>query len=202
MYPFFKKTLTYYLVTGAGLAVLVLATVILIHYEESLQTTLSDFSRALGNISRIRGHMDDMDRVMERVQNLFPQATSMKSREVLLIATDDIKSNIPRAQITLQDIIAEGQELMLPVTIDMTVKRYGALLRAVYYLESLVFPYVTVRELAIQKESRGSIVTGIKSRMQILLHMPNDEQQMHEPGMVAPPGEPGPPPGGPGGPPM
>lgn len=202
MYSFFKKTIKYYIFSGAFLSLLVFATMVLLHYEASLQYTLNDFSRALGNISRIREHMDDMDRVMERIQKLSPGLMTMKSREALLIATDDIKRNIPRAQITLQDMIVEGRELMLPVTIDMTVKRYGALLRAVHYLESLVFPYITVHEMSVQKESRGSVVTGIKTTLQVMLHMPNDEEPAHGPGTLPPPGEAGGPmPGAPGAPP-
>lgn len=171
---FLKKKLKRYLVVGILTNALFLSYLMLVNYKNNLEESLSAFSRLTINHVKIKNSIEEMDHVMKTINTIYPYDNSIQSNDALFLAADNIRNALKGGDITLQEIIRDRDEMALPVDIVMANITYSDLVHVIGYLRSLVFPYVTIENLGIEKEGVQETGFHIKSNLKVLLKMPDN----------------------------
>ncbi|MEW6162907.1 MAG: hypothetical protein AB1606_06315 [Nitrospirota bacterium] len=174
IYSELKRTITFHLIAGITLSIIIVSVTLLTKYENSLLDTIRKFELIRINALRMKQTIMDIDSVIKWINNLLPPYYYSKShKESMLLALDNIKMTIKGADITVTNFGDKAGEITLPVNISIPVDDYAVLVNNVGYLQSLNFPYLVVNNIVIAKAggSSGAIICKIDGS----LRMPGKE---------------------------
>ncbi len=163
IYERLKKILSYYLLTGIVLGVVVIAIALIGKYEENLAHSIDRFEKIRMNSIRMAKATEEKERIIRDIKGLLPATYhSTSNEELLLSAIDSIKGNIRGSDITVANIENKGGELTLPVSISISFDSYGMLVDRVGYLQSLTYPHLRVEKIHIERsEEVGGLICRI-----------------------------------------
>lgn len=163
IYERLKKVLTYYLLTGIVLGVVVIAIALVGKYEENLALSIDSFEKIRVNSIRMARATEEKERIISDIKGLLPAAYYSASNEGLLLsAIDSIKANIRGSDVTIANIENKGGELTLPVGIKTSFDSYGMLVDRIGYLQGLAYPHFRVEKINIERsEEMGGLICNI-----------------------------------------
>lgn len=163
IYERLKKVLTYYLLTGIVLGVVVISIALIGKYKENLAQSIDSFEKIRVNSTRMAKATEEKERIIREIKGLLPATYhSTSNEELLLSAIDSIKANIRGSDITITNIENKGGELTLPVSIRTAFDSYGMLVDRVGYLQGLDYPHFRVEKIHIERsEEMGGLICNI-----------------------------------------
>jgi len=174
IYSELKRTITFHLIAGITLSIIIVSVTILTKYENSLLDTIRKFELVRISALEMKQTSMDIDSVIKEINNLLPPYYYPKShRASMLLALDAIKMTIKGADITVTNFDEKEGEITLPVNISIPVDDYAVLVNNIGYLQSLNFPHFAINNIIIAKA--GEPVGAIICRIDGLLRMPGKE---------------------------
>lgn len=164
-----KRAAIYHLISGTILSMTILLAIVLNKYEKSLLDTIGRFEHIQMNTIKLHQFSADADLIMRRINDMLPaDYASRTHREILLLALDDIKMAFSGSSIIVTNFEEKAGELSLPVSIKFPVNDYTLLVNKIGYLQSLKFPYFTVKSLTIEKATdKEAIISTIEGALKM-----------------------------------
>lgn len=169
IYERLKKLLTYYLMTGAVLGVVVIGIALVGKYKENLAQSIDSFEKIKMNSVRMARATEEKERIISDIKGLLPAAYHSASNEGLLLsAIDSIKVNIKDSTVNIANIENKEGELTLSAGIRTSFDSYGMLVDRVGYLQGLAFPHFRVEKINIERsEEMGGLICNITGTLTI-----------------------------------
>lgn len=154
IYTALKKHLSYYLITGIILSMVIISCISLRRYKDSLSDTVSKTGVIRINADNMKQAASGMDLTMERIRNVLPENYfSRSNREILLLALDAIKMNIKGSELSVTGFNEGAGLISLPVNIRISPGDYTALVNDIGYLQSMNLPQFDIRNISIEKSA-------------------------------------------------
>jgi hypothetical protein len=143
--------ISYVVVSVIFLAVILLCIVVR-EYVGSLDETLKALHGFRANINKIEGATADMKRSVETINaTISPDYFSNSSEKQILIGLDTLKTSMRNDIMTVTEFMYTDAEISLPVTIRGVVSSYSSLVGDIGKLQSLKFPFFSIKGITIKK---------------------------------------------------
>ncbi len=160
LYEQLKKIIIYHLIAGIVFSFVLFTAIALNKYEDSVLNGISKNMSIKTKIIKMRQARADMESEIKHMKSeikymesvLLSDFTSMAPEEFISMALDDIKANLlPWTQLRVGNIEEEDSEVYVSVEMTIPVYDYTTLLNYIGYLESLKFPYYTIKNVTMTK---------------------------------------------------
>jgi hypothetical protein len=152
-----RRKLILFLVLGAC-CVFVLAAYLLLRKEAgSLRMSKGKTDSSKAMLSTV----NEMESSLKRLRELLPlQLTVRIGEERIYALLDALRIRYRSAEIKVETLQERGDELVMPVRINLRGLTYDALTREVGYLQSLRFPFFEITEIALGPGQSAGLVSG------------------------------------------
>lgn len=152
IYRELKKIIIYHLVTGIIFSIILLSVLMLNKYENSMVDTVSRFELIKTNTLKMKHSAEDIESGIRHIESLLPDDLYTRSlQELIFLALDDIKTAFKRSEVTVTNFDEKMGTVSLPISIKIPTDSYAMLINNIGYLQSLKFPYYTIRSIVITK---------------------------------------------------
>jgi hypothetical protein len=153
-----KLFISYVVVCVLFLAVIILCIVVR-EYANSLNETLKELLSFRNNITRIRDTTIDMKHSVETINTtISPDYFSNSSEKQLLMGLDELKTTMKNDAVTVTEFLYIDTEIGLPVSIRGVMNGYSALVSDIGKLQSLKFPFFSVKSMTMKKGETIQVV--------------------------------------------
>jgi hypothetical protein len=154
-----KRLFITYVVVSAIFLAVILFCIVMRKYAGSLDETLKGLLSFKSNINRIENATVDMKRSLETINaTISPDYFSNSSEKQLLMGLDTLKTSMRNDTITVAEFSYTDAEVTLPVTIRGAMSSYASLVGDVGKLQSLKFPFFSIKGITIKKGETIQIV--------------------------------------------
>jgi hypothetical protein len=143
--------ISYVIVSMIFLGITILCVVVR-EYTGSLNKTLEGLQGFRTNILRIKEAAVDVKRSVETINAVISSDYfSNSSEKQLLMGLDVLKTTMKKDAVTVTEFSLTDAELSLPVSIRGTMNSYSFLVSDIGKLQSLKFPFLSIKSVAIRK---------------------------------------------------
>jgi hypothetical protein len=160
-----KKLFISYIIVCVIFLIVVTLSVIVREYSDSLNETLKALLSFRSNITRIKDATVDMKRSVETMNAaVSSDYFSNSSEKQVLMGLDTLKTIMKNDTIMVTEFSYTDTEISLPVSVRGTMNSYSSLVSDMGKLQSLKFPFLSTRGIAIKK---GETIQAVKGANEI-----------------------------------
>lgn len=168
-----KSPVTYNIVSGILLSIVVSCAILIDKYEGSLEETANKLQTVKANLSKMNMAGGDIDILLSKVKTMVPPDFYKKSaEEMLFLSLDDLKSRLADADIAITNIEDNGDLLTLPVTINAPLKNYADFVNDTGYLMGLKFPFFSITSITLSRKEENEGIMAVVYVINGKLEMP------------------------------
>jgi hypothetical protein len=154
-----KRLLISYIIVSVIFLAVVMLCVIVKEYADSLNGALKELLSFRTNVTRIKDATVDMKHSVESINaTILPDYFSNSSEKQLLMGLDALKTTMKNDVVMVTEFSYTDTEISLPVTVRGTMNSYTSLVSDVGKLQSLKFPFLSIKGITIKKGETIQVV--------------------------------------------
>lgn len=152
-----------FLATTALFILLLSGFILLARYEQDARENLADLTQAGAKLSLVKASTVEMKQILTTYRGFLHSGDENKSSEALLFSRlDDIKAMFPNSQFTIAVPTEQPEGVSVPFSIKIPQGNYTDFLNALAFMQSRIFPFVSVRTITIGYDQPAKGVVGYK----------------------------------------
>jgi hypothetical protein len=131
-------------------------------YADSLNKTLEGLLSFRTNIARMKDATVDIRHSVEAMNStISPDYFSNSSEKQLLMGLDALKTTMKNDAVMVTEFSLTDVEVSLPVSVRGAMNSYSSLVSDIGKLQSLMFPFLSVKGIAIKKDETIQVVNEV-----------------------------------------
>jgi hypothetical protein len=137
-------------------AVIASAAAALARYNQGLGTMLVNQRNIKANLEQMRSSTVNINRSVAEFRRLLPSGYGTSSPELLMFArVDEIKQTIHPSEINVKPVETKEGALAVEFSLKLNSPDFSKLVNSLGQLETSIFPFVSIRSVAIDQSSLG-----------------------------------------------
>lgn len=165
-FNYLKRSFAIYLTTGLLMGAALFAAILIPRYNNHLFQALYDVKNINISKGKIKRQIQEINDLKDDMQSgLHVDVRNINSERNLLLALDDIKTNLSEAVITVEDIQGKNGLRELPLSVVVPVWKYSMVIDYLNYLEAFRIPDYEISHILINKEESGAVSLSIKGTL-------------------------------------
>lgn len=137
--------------------------VLLAKHEQSARESVTDLTKAATKFSLMKASTVDMKQTLTRYRGFLHPGDENKSSEALLFGRlDDIKAMFPNSLFTIVAPTELTEGVSLPFSVKISQENYTDFLNTLALVQGRIFPFVSIRTVAIGYDQPAKGIVGYK----------------------------------------
>lgn len=130
------------------------AAFLLNRYSSEMRDTVDKLRALSGNSVKVKRATQSAHDAVARIRKeIQPGYFSSPSENVIFQSVDAIREQAGDAEVIVESLLDKGDRMEIPVTLKGPLSDYAQFLKTLHFLESLQFPFFSVTELILTKET-------------------------------------------------